>query len=255
MIRQGKEQEIKTVVIVEDEFRIRRGLGNLINKVNMECKVVGEAENGYEGLKMIRDMECDIVITDIRMPKMDGLMMIEEAKKMGAECTFVLLSGYAEFEYARKGMRLGVKEYLLKPVMIADVKELLSRLCLPKEDKQLPDDNNRYSKVVEEMIHAMETSYGMHLGLDTFSEKFRLTPEYLSNLFGKETGTTFSNYLKQIRLERAKDLIIHSDLKIYEIACRVGYPDQKYFSRVFREYTGVSAKQFAVDGRYHSDKK
>lgn len=74
---------MKTIIIVEDEFRIRRGLSNLVNKVDMGCKVIGEAENGFEGLKMIRDLDCDIVITDIRMPKMDGLEMIENAKKNG----------------------------------------------------------------------------------------------------------------------------------------------------------------------------
>lgn len=244
---------MKTIVIVEDEFRIRRGLSHLINKVDMGCKVVGEAENGYEGMKLIQDLECNMVITDIRMPKMNGLTMIEEAKKMGATSTFVILSGYADFEYAREGLRLGVQDYLLKPVMIADIKKLLLKLCEGPENERLKAENTiSYSTVVREMIETMETCYGMHLGLDTFSEKFRFTPEYLSNLFGKETGMTFSNYLKKIRMEKAKDLILHSDMKIYEIACRVGYPDQKYFSRVFRDYAGVSAKQFAVEGKHRT---
>ena len=76
----------KKIVIVEDEFRIRQGLSNLINKVDMGCRVIGEAENGYEGIKMVRDLEPDIVITDIRMPKIDGLEMIEKIKEMGIEC-------------------------------------------------------------------------------------------------------------------------------------------------------------------------
>lgn len=241
---------MRTIIIVEDEFRIRRGLGNLINRMDFGCRVLGEAQNGYEGLKMIQDTECDIVITDIRMPKMDGLEMIEKAKKMGLECTFVILSGYADFEYARRGMRLGVKEYLLKPVMISDVKELLTKLEERKEEKPRNlSDGPQYSKVVREMVATIEENYGMHLGLDTFSEKFRLTPEYISNLFGKETGMTFSNYLKRRRIEKAKELILATDMKIYEIACSVGYPDQKYFSKVFKEYTGVSAKQFAIDIR------
>ena len=73
------------------------------------------------------------------------------------------------------------------------------------------------------------------------------SPEYLSNLFAKETGMTFSNYLKKVRIEKAKELILTTDMKIYEVACSVGYPDQKYFSKVFKEYTGVSAKQYAID--------
>lgn len=238
---------MKTIVIVEDEFRIRQGLGSLINKVDMGCKVIGEAENGYEGLKMIQDMEPDIVITDIQMPRIDGLQMIEKAKKMGAECTFVILSGYADFEYARRGIHLGVEEYLLKPATISSVKELLLKLAGSTEEEANSPEAEEYSGMVKEMLAIIEKSYGMRLGLDTFADKFRMTPEYISNLFAKETGMTFSNYLKKIRIEKAKELILSTDMKIYEVACSVGYSDQKYFSKVFKEYTGVSAKQFAID--------
>lgn len=239
----------KRIVIVEDEFRIRQGLGNLINKVDMGCRVIGEAENGYEGIKMIRDLEPDIVITDIRMPKIDGLEMIEKIKEMGIDCVFVILSGYADFEYARTGIRLGVKEYLLKPATISDVKELLKKLTCREEEQAEDARMQEYSSAVKEMVSVIEENYGMRLGLDSFADKFRLTPEYLSNLFAKETGMTFSNYLKKIRMEKAKELILNTDMKIYEVACSVGYPDQKYFSKVFKEYTGVSAKQYAIDER------
>lgn len=238
---------MKTIIIVEDEFRIRQGLSNLINKVNMGCKVIGEAENGYEGLKMIRDREPDIVITDIQMPKMDGLNMIEKAKEMGAECIFVILSGYTDFDYARKGIKLGIMDYLLKPATITDVKELLAKLAGKDENQNFDLRTKEYSGLVKEMTAIIEKSYGMRIGLDTFAEKFRLTPEYISNMFAKETEMTFSNYLKKVRIEKAKELILSTDMKIYEIACSVGYSDQKYFSKVFKEYTGVSAKQFAID--------
>ncbi len=240
---------VKRIVIVEDEFRIRQGLSNLINKVDMGCRVIGEAENGYEGIKMIRDMEPDIVITDIRMPKIDGLEMIEKIKEMGIDCVFVILSGYADFEYARTGIRLGVKEYLLKPATISDVKELLKKLTCQEEEQAEDARMQEYSAAVKEMVSVIEENYGMRLGLDSFADKFRLTPEYLSNLFAKETGMTFSNYLKKIRMEKAKELILNTDMKIYEVACSVGYPDQKYFSKVFKEYAGVSAKQYAIDER------
>jgi len=239
---------MKTVVIVEDEFRIRQGLGQLINKVNLGCQVIGEAENGYEGLKIIIDTEPDIVMTDIQMPKMDGLAMIKKAREMGMKCIFVILSGYADFEYARQGIKLGVREYLLKPATISDVKKLLINLTANVAKRQMSETKTQmYSPVIKDMIVTMEASYGLRLGLDTFSEKYRLTPEYISNLFAKETGTTFSNYLKRIRMEKAKELILETDMKIYEVACSVGYPDQKYFSKVFKEYNGVSAKQFAIN--------
>lgn len=236
---------MKTILIVEDEVRIREGLARLINKVDMGCTVVGTAENGYEGLQMISRLEPDVVITDIRMPKMDGLKMIEQARSLGAECDYVILSGYSEFEYARKGLQLGVKDYLLKPVTIGLVKELLAKLT--KDEKEKTEDPNRdYSQIVQGMLDAVDKNCGMSLSLESFAEKYRMTPEYISNLFAKEVGTSFSNYKKKVRIERAEMLLLTTDMKVYEVACAVGYPDQKYFSKVFKEYTGVSAKQFPL---------
>ena len=89
------------IVIVEDEFRIRQGLGNLIEKINPECRVIGEAENGYEGLKLIRDTQPDIVITDIQMPKMNGLEMIEKIREYELQCR--RLSFKTHNDYKGKG--------------------------------------------------------------------------------------------------------------------------------------------------------
>lgn len=234
------------IIIVEDEVRIRQGLGNLIEKIHPDCRVVAEAENGYEGLKLIRDLMPDIVMTDIRMPKMNGLEMVEKLREFHIDCRVVIISGYADFEYARKGISLGVKEYLLKPVTIAGVRELLERLAKPEETAGAAQEGE-YSQVVHDMVKTIETSYAQRLGLDIFAEKYRLTPEYISNLFTKETGVTFSNYVKKVRIEHAKELLLSTNMKIYEVACSVGYPDQKYFSKVFKEYTGLSAKQFVMN--------
>jgi two-component system response regulator YesN len=246
---QKRGKDMVKIIVVEDEYRIRTGLSNLIGKVNANCKVIAEAENGYEGLKLIQSLEPDIVITDISMPKFDGLQMIEKAIELGIQSKFVILSGYATFEYAQKGIRLGVKEYLLKPVTITNVRELLDKLVeseTPAEQMENETEQG-HSQVVSDMLRTIDASYGQRLGLEYFVEKYRLTPEYISILFTKETGVTFSNYLKKVRIEKAKELLLNTNIKIYEVACRVGYPDQKYFSKVFKEYTGVSAKQFVLN--------
>ncbi len=237
------------IVVVEDEFRIREGLGSLISKIDCGCQVIAAAENGFEGVKIIRDMLPDVVITDISMPKMSGLEMIEKVSNIGIECKFVILSGYANFEYAQKGIQLGVTEYLLKPVTIGKVKGLLEKLTLADRTEQKTTEINRYSKAVADMVKTVEQKYGQRLGLDIFAEKYRLTPEYISNLFTKETGMSFSNYLKKVRIDHAKELILNTNMKIFEIGCQVGYPDQKYFSKVFKEYSGMSAKQYALEIR------
>ena len=208
------------------------------------------AENGYDGLKLIQAAEPDLVITDIQMPKMDGLEMIEKAKRIGFEGPYIMLSSYGTFEYAQKAIRLGVKDYLLKPITISAIRELLLKLKGELEEKTEEkaggESGMEYSGVVEEMIKVIQMDYGKHLSLDYFADKYKFSVQYLSNLFSRETGMTFSNFIKKVRMEKAKELICTTDYKIYEIACLVGYPDQKYFSKVFREYCDVTPKQYAL---------
>ncbi len=115
------------IVIVEDEIRIRNGLARLLSGYD-GVEVAGKAKNGAEGLAMVRQTQPDVVFTDIRMPEMDGLDMLEELKKEGIRCHSVILTGYAEFEYAQRAISCGADAYLLKPVTVEDVEKVLGKL-------------------------------------------------------------------------------------------------------------------------------
>lgn len=125
------------VVLLDDENRIIRGLKVIINWEKYDCEIVGEASNGIDGIELIKNTEPDIVITDIRMPKMDGLQMIQSLKEQGSSPEFIILSGYSEFEYAKKGMELGVNYYILKPIEVEEVETCLSKLCQKIENKKI----------------------------------------------------------------------------------------------------------------------
>ncbi len=115
------------IVIVEDEVRIREGIAKMIES-QTEHVVQGEAVNGEEGLEMILRFKPDLVITDVRMPKMDGLEMVKNLYERKIPLHAVILSGYSEFEYAQKAIRYGVDEYLLKPLDIDDIKMMLRKV-------------------------------------------------------------------------------------------------------------------------------
>ncbi len=104
------------MILVDDEKAIVEGLKFMINRYIPECEVVGVAYNGADGVRLIQKLKPDLVITDIRMPQVDGLDMIKTLKDKGSRTKFILLSGYAEFEYARKALQLGVQSYINKPV-------------------------------------------------------------------------------------------------------------------------------------------
>lgn len=122
-------------IIVEDEVRIREGIRRLILKMDGKNVIVGEAENGKEGLEIIRKEKPDVIITDVRMPIMDGLEMLEILHKEGCTANTVVLTAYSEFEYARTAVKLGVTEYLLKPIVLAEFFETINRIKQMKQKK------------------------------------------------------------------------------------------------------------------------
>ena len=120
-----------TLLIVDDEAEIRSGLRSILSWEDYSVSVIGTAASGAEALDKIRYYEPDIVITDIQMPGMSGLELVRRAKKEQFDCSFVILSGYDEFEYAKSAIKYGVREYLLKPISIKELTEIILTL---KED-------------------------------------------------------------------------------------------------------------------------
>ncbi len=122
------------ILIVEDEIKIRRGLAGLIAKAT-DNEIVGEARNGREGLELILHTNPDLVITDVRMPEMDGLEMLQAMKERNLDVHCVILSGYSEFSYAKKAIGYGVDDYLLKPLAPEDILGLLKTIEEKREQE------------------------------------------------------------------------------------------------------------------------
>lgn len=116
------------VVVVEDEIRIREGIQGLLEMMGADYEFAGCAENGILGLQLIQKEKPDIVITDIRMPEMSGLEMLQEMQAQGISAKIIVLSAYSEFEYARQAMRLGVTEYLLKPISVDEFSKAMNHM-------------------------------------------------------------------------------------------------------------------------------
>lgn len=124
------------VFLVDDEIVIREGVRESFPWEETPYTLVGEAPDGEMALPMIRDTNPDIVITDIKMPFMDGLELCRVLRVQMPWISIVVLSGYDEFEYARQCINLGVREYLLKPINSSDLKEVLDKLSRRIEDER-----------------------------------------------------------------------------------------------------------------------
>ena len=124
------------VFLVDDEIAIRESLRNSFPWEEKGFQLVGEAPDGEMALPMIQDLEVEILLTDIRMPFMDGMRLCEEVQRTMPWVERIILSGYDDFEYARKAISLGVREYLLKPVTAKELGSALERVRDQMEEKR-----------------------------------------------------------------------------------------------------------------------
>lgn len=250
------------VLIVEDEDIMRKGLMFTPNWQEVDCIVVGEAANGKEGLEKIEKCQPDIVIVDMNMPVMDGLEMLEKSiRENGYDA--IIVSGYGEFEYARRGISLGVSEYLLKPVNYTKLYEAIRKIQAKRNTdtkiqnaiRQIDVEKKKYkilefeekktgNRYIDYMIQAIHDDYSTRVVLSDISEQCKVSCTYLNVKFKEETGYTFNDYLNRYRIQKAVDLLRENQYKIYEIAEMVGFSDYKYFIKVFKKYTGSSPARF-----------
>ncbi|MCR8659587.1 response regulator transcription factor [Paenibacillus endoradicis] len=247
------------VIIVDDEPMIRAGFEKMISRLDMNIQVIGSYSNGFDALThidKIADHELDLLITDIKMPMMDGLKLIEAIQERSfAKMVF---SGFSEFEYARKALRYGACDYLLKPI---DKQQLVDVLARIKQQKQVQFNDNS-AKSVEvlscdqtdagKVHHAIEKikaillkQYDRNFDLERIAETIGMSSHYVSRLFKQETGVTITDYLIDIRIDKAKQFLInYPHMKNYEISQSVGYSDPVYFQKLFKKVTGLTPREY-----------
>lgn len=247
------EKELYRVVVVEDEERILNNIAKKIDGSNLGFKVVGKAKTGKQALVLVEELNPDVVFTDIKMPVMDGLELIENLYFRFPYIKTVIISGYADFEYAQKGITYGVKGYLLKPVEIEALIEILEKLkiILDAEKKSLkerfliPEGPHTPEEVVNMLKQFIKENYTEDINMNFIAEKLNYSAGYLSRLFSQHTGVSPYRYIIELRINRAKYLLQnHRELSIKQVGEMVGYPDQSYFSRIFKRLTGKSPQEY-----------
>ena len=234
-----------SIMIVEDEYLVRQGIASLVDYEQFGMRVIAQAENGIEAWQKFQENPADILLTDINMPQMNGLELAKLVRDQVPTCHIVFLTGYDDFDYARTAIKLGADDYLLKPFSKDDVEEMLAKVQtkLDKERKKaqiqnLVDQGQRSE--LEEAIH--ERLADSELSLKSLASQLGFSPSYLSVLIKKELGLPFQDYLIQERMKKAKLLLLTTDLKIYEIAEKVGFEDMNYFSQRFKQVIGLTPR-------------
>lgn len=247
------------IMIADDEEVIRRGLEKISSKMDLDVNVIGSYGNGAEAwrhLELLSGRDIDLLITDIKMPKMDGFQLIEQARNRLQTLNIAVLSGFSEFEYARRAIRFGIMDYLLKPIDKAQLHELYTKVEAQKrqraefEEEPVQPQEGGEHYVVEQIKLILEKEYRQNFELERLSDRVGMNASYLSRLFKCKTGKTITDYLIGIRISKAKELLKdHPDLKNYEIAEKVGYNDPVYFNKLFKKVCGVTPKDYKSGAR------
>lgn len=255
------------VVIVDDEPIIVEGLTRSIPWEKWNCKVVATGYSGMEGIELIEKEKPDILFSDIRMPKLDGLTMIAAVKSQYPQMEITILTGFSDFEYAREAIRIGVTRFLVKPSKMDELEEAVAAMVKNLKDKEQEEPVQRdvsaseteivkvpeaeegeesaaSSFIVNNALKYMEENYREKLKLQDVAEQVYVSQWHLSKLLNRYKGQSFSDILNNIRIEKAKELLKDPALRIGDIADMVGFLDMAHFSRVFKKQTGISANEY-----------
>lgn len=233
------------LLIVDDENETRTGLRNYFPWQEIGFEIAGEAENGADALTFIELEHVDVVLTDIKMPVMDGLELAHEISRKRLPIKIVFLSGHKEFEFAQKALVYGVKNYIIKPTKYDELVEIFKKL-----NEELSSENIKEAVETAITEHKVIAAVRQYVdkqlsiaSLEGAAEHVYMTPQYLSKFFKDKTGQNFSDLLLAKRMSKAKELLEDLQYKIYQVSELVGYANSKNFTRAFGKYYGKSPRE------------
>ena len=255
------------VILVDDDALALEGITHMLHWDRFGGELVGCATNGQEAVALLHEHHPDVVISDIRMPVMDGLQMLEAS--MGKyDFNAILLSGYSDFEYAKKAIHLGVNDYLLKPVDFEELSAAIRKLTsirkthvqqalrikqaqallrkealLPAADPEILFSDSYSSRLLQIIFQ----QFNQRITLSEIGHNLGISPSYLNGKFKAATGCTFNTYLNRYRIAKAIEYLSVEHLKVRDAAEKAGFYDYKYFVKVFKKYVGCTPSQFVEE--------
>lgn len=238
------------VLLVDDEIMIREGFKRLFDWQAHDCEVVGEAGDGMEALAKIDTLRPDIVIMDINIPIMNGLKVIQLSRIKHPGIAFVIVSGYDDFSYCREALRLQITDYILKPVNYEEFGGCIDNLKISLFEHRVSaaaEPEKQEERTITGITRYLQDHLAEEISLSVLAEQFHLNPQYISQLFKSEIGVNFLAYLTNIRMEKAKKLLLSTSLSIAEVAEQSGYGDYRVFTKVFKKSEGITPSQYRRD--------
>lgn len=249
------------LIIADDEPAIRMAISAIIDWKAMQIELIGTCKNGPETLKMILEEKPDIVLTDIKMPGMSGLDLIARVTETDLVVEFIILSGYADFDYAKQAIKYRVSNYLLKPCNEKQIMEAVQKAAAEikkrKKIKELipetllaqPTAHTQYKDYINQILDYVDAHFSdSDLSLKWIAANvLYMNEDYLSKEFSRQTGQKFTEYVTNLRITKAKALLSHTGCdKVSAVAEQVGFSNNpQYFVHLFKNATGMTPRAYA----------
>jgi two-component system response regulator YesN len=262
--------ELYSIFVVDDEDEIRKGIIESVDWNRLGFNVVGEASDGSEAIQKMEAFTPDVVLSDIRMPGMDGVALMHYVHEHLPLTKVVVLSGYNDFSYLEASIRNEVAAYLLKPTNMELFEETFAKLrkCLDdrrnevRKQKRLEEmvkesptylreklnAQERYKtanqKLAERILEYIDREYTSNaLSLQAIAKQVQKSPAYISKVFKEVTGDNYIHYVSKKRLAKALDLLQNTSLLVYQVTEAVGWSDQSSFIRLFKKQYGFTPSE------------
>lgn len=234
-----------SVLIMDDNKPIAMHILHAIPWEELGCKVVAVLHNGVSGREAIERFKPDLIITDIEMPGLSGLQMIEMTQNCIPNSKLIFISAYEKFSYAHQALKLNACDYLIKPFTQSELRDAVDKaLTELKRDEHPENTEDGYSPMMRSILDYLENAAYDSVTLEMVADHFEMSPSKLGRLIKKETNMRYVDLVTDIRLQRAKELLAVPYLNISDIAQRVGYSDYLTFYKVFVRSEKISPSEF-----------
>lgn len=234
------------ITIIDDEPKIRKGLQHILEKQSA-WNVIGVFENGAEALEYLQNHVTDVIITDIKMPEMNGLEMIARLREQNMYTKVIILSGYSNFHFAQQAIELGAFRYMLKPTNPRELIEVLEKIEREKSielKKNIEKKNSVGNLLIEKAIEYIQKNYAYKISVKMIAEHLYVSPNYLSNLFKQHMDDNISSYIIDYRLEKSLEYLKHPAYNITEISEKVGIGNARYYSNLFKKKYNMTPSEY-----------
>lgn len=237
-------------MLIEDEPQSLIRYKNYIASYNGNFKVSVEASTYNQALEKFNKKEIDAIFTDIVIPGGSGLQFIETIRDLGFAGVVVVVSGYDNFTYAQKAIKLGASDYLLKPIFKSDYFAMLDKIINRVEGRNIIENkfyNEKLPQHVRKAMKYVERNYEKEIILSDVAQVACVSSAYLSSSFTKTLNITFVEFVKYYRVEVASNLLDNVDLTLEQIAEEVGFCDNSYLNRCFKKIKGISPGKYRTE--------